>query len=134
MTTQNDLKNMPDSKLLEWVKNAKGHTGSDFKEVFGTDFGYGVLTNELKSRGYVNGWYKEGAMVVTEKSTEFIYLEDLTEHGQTVKTSFDIGKETLERWRKTISPIAHKSRILEIALLRFLDALDSGELDFKMKR
>lgn len=136
MITQNDLTKMSDEELLDLVKKAKGHTGTDFKEFCSTDFAYTTLLNELRARGYENGWYKQNGLTVSDqKKIEFIYLEDLDlTNGETKKTSFDVSSETLLRWRKMTSAMAHKGRILEIAMIRFLDALDAGEIDFRWKR
>ena len=135
MITKNDMLNMTDMQLLELVENAKGHTGKEFQAHCDTDFSYSVLLNELRNRGYENGWYKPSSTIVEPvKETEYIYLEELEAHGRCVKTSFDIGEDTLEKWRKMTSMMARKGRILEIAMIRFMDSLDSGELDFRWKK
>ena len=136
MLTKERLKEMPDNELLELVTKAKGNTGKEFKTHFKTDFSYSVVLGELRNRGYENGWYKAGdSAVVAQKKTEYIYLEDLeASNGEVKKTSFDISKKTLERWRRMTSMISHKSKILELAMNRFMDELDSGKMDFRWKR
>ncbi len=55
--TISDLAQASDETLLNFVNYSKGHTGKDFSEYFKVEYSYSKLTNELKERGYRNGWY-----------------------------------------------------------------------------
>ena len=57
--TMEDLRSAPDAELLQMYDDAQGDT-KEFTQKFGTEFSYTSLTSEIKSRGYKQGWIKEG--------------------------------------------------------------------------
>lgn len=93
MKTFSDLRTAPDEELLQMYNDAQGDT-DNFKKNFETEFSYTTLTNEIKKRGYVQGWMKQ----TNECINKSVKLQKKTK-----KMLVDVTPECQKRYSEFIS-------------------------------
>lgn len=128
-----EMQSKTDVALLEMVEQAKGHT-KDFQEYFHCDFSYTFLTDELKRRGYDNGWHKlktdDEPSIETRKN--IIYMTRPT--GKQKRQAVSLDDKTAEAWSAFIADFPYKSVVTAAALNRFMDDFNNGLIDFRFRK
>lgn len=129
-----EVQGMPDRQILDIVDNAKGHTGKEFGETYGCDFSYNFLLNELKRRGYINGWYRpadvnEKKEIITEsesRNKEICKVVVNDEPKDKIRTSVYVEPSVWKRWQLITAGMPGKAHVLSEALERFMRDVKSG--------
>lgn len=126
--SKDELQTLPDSKLLEMVDAAKGHTGKDFQDTLNCDFSYSFLTSTLSDRGYVTGWYKAGDAKVSPQP-EVVTLHK-TSGGDRLTLTVDAAVK--DEWHALTDGSSYRQCIANEALSRFIRAVRNGQLKFEV--
>ncbi len=125
------VKSLSDSELLQMLKDAKGHTGTDFGRYMNCEFSYTYLTSILEDRGYKNGWYKAGKGSSPTIRPDIITMS--MPNGETVRKSFIIDSDTAKQWKEFNKKIPFPSVTLSAALIRFMDDYKDGKIKFELE-
>lgn len=118
-----DLRNATDKELLACVSEAKGHTGNDFQTTFGTDYSYSCITNELTTRGYVNGWHK----VQKPKTIKIKFTKN------NARMNLNMTKECKERYEKFLSDKSYNFIHTTAAIMNYLDEVEEKEINVNIE-
>lgn len=129
--TKVELQCKSDEEILEMVKKAQGHTGTDFQDYMNCDFSYTYLTGVLQKRGYENGWHKIRENEVQSNQPEIIQM--CKSESVTCRQSFIIEKEIAEEWKDFNKNIPFKSVTIGFALKRFMTDVRNGLIKFELK-
>lgn len=119
--TMNELKTASDKELIEMQRESLGHTGKDFAETFGTDFSYSAITQELGTRGFVQGWYKPSSEVTVK-------LDCKNE-----RRNLTMCTETAQRWDQMCKGSTQKNLLLSAALEHFMADYVSGAVKVRVE-
>jgi len=120
-----------DDELLQMVKKAQGHTGTDFGTFMNCDFSYSYLTKLLRDRGWENGWHKVREDTITVQKPELILMKKSAE--AVGRQSFMLEKSIAEEWRLFNKNVPYKSVTLGHALRRFMEDVRSGKIKFELE-
>lgn len=136
MITKEDLAKMTDGEVLDLVKKAQGHT-KEMQDFLNCDFSYTHLTNELKRRGWTDGWHKPVSdptdmpvATVCTPAPERVVLKPPT--GKTIRKTLTLSEDTAERWTRLASRVPYKSALVDAAFDRLLKAYEDGLVTFSL--
>ncbi len=131
--TKVEMQSKSDATLLSMAEQSKRHI-EDFQEYFHCDFSYTFLTDELKRRGYDNGWHKsktdDEPSIETRKN--IIYMTRPT--GKQKRQAVSLDGKTAEAWSAFIADFPYKSVVTAAALNRFMDDYNNGLIEFRFRK
>ena len=129
--TKEEAQQKTDSKLLQMIQQAQGHTGKDFSDYMNCDFSYTYLTGLIRDRGYENGWHKtsEGSSPVVKPTVIRMKKSD----EGTTRKSFIIDEDVAAEWKDFNKNVPFPSVTLGCALRRFMEDYRSGRITFELE-
>lgn len=129
--TKEAVKSLSDAELLQLIKDAKGHTGTDFGSYLNCDFSYTYLTSILEDRGFKNGWHKasEGSSPTIRPDIITMSMPD----DETVRKSYILDADTAKKWKDFNKKIPFPSVTLSAALSRFMADYKDGKIKFELE-
>lgn len=129
--TKEAVKSLSDAELLQMLKDAKGHTGTDFGSYMNCEFSYTYLTSILEDRGYKNGWYKAGKGSSPTIRPDIITMS--MPDDETVRKSYILDADTAKKWKDFNKKIPFPSVTLSAALSRFMADYKDGKIKFELE-
>lgn len=122
--TLKEIKKATDDALFACIKEAKGHTGADFKQVFGADFEFDAIPTELQQRGYEYGWYNVNK-ILSEKGKKTVQVKMSKDNA---RMNLNMTKECKEMFEKFLQDKSYNFVHTSAALMSYMDDVKSGKI------
>ena len=123
ITKLQDLRNASREEVFGCYEEVQrdGIKSAEFQSHYGTDYVYSMLSNELSSRGYVNGWYDPTASAtVKEIPVEF--------SKETARMNLAMTKSCKARYEKFLGEMGSQYIYTTAAINHFLDDVAAGNI------
>lgn len=126
LLTAEIMRKASDEELLALYNEVTARNATaTFKEDYGTDYSWSVLTRELAEKGYALRMCK-----VEDTINTITY--DTTQ--ETTRTSMTLSKRSLEKFRKITDEFGDGYIFASVALERFADEFDKGNIEINISK